>query len=93
MANVKIMDKRKLEELQAKLVLRNGRKLAQQDILDKCVEFSDTHLDQFIVEQVDTPQLTKEKISKILASSIKCETYYTELSDDELLYGKVLDKR
>ena len=55
MANVKPKNKRLLEEFQAKLVLLKGKKISQQEILDKCIEFSEHHLKEFVNEKIDTP--------------------------------------
>jgi hypothetical protein len=86
MANVKLTNKKKLEELQAKLVLQKGRKISQQEILDKCIEFSDIHFQEFTEEQIDIPVLNKEKIDAILANTYRGKTYFKDKTDDELIY-------
>lgn len=87
MANVKLSNKSRLEKLQAKLVLLKGKKVSQQDILDKCIDFTDDHFEQFLSEQMDEPGLNKEKIQLILSNVCDCKTYDNEKTDDELLYG------
>ncbi|TFF89132.1 MAG: hypothetical protein EU549_01665 [Promethearchaeota archaeon] len=86
MANVKLKNKKLLEQLQAKLVLIKGRKISQQEILDKCIEFSDSHLDDFINEKIMPSELTEEKIKSILSNAIDCPVYYQEKTDDEVIY-------
>jgi len=87
MANVKLTKKDLLEKLQAKLTLLKGTKISQQEILDKCIEFSDEHIEDFINEKVIQKPLTSEKMAFILANPIDCPIYFLDKSDDELLYG------
>ena len=88
MANVKLTKKDLLEKLQAKLTILKGTKLSQQEILDKCIEFSDEHLEDFINEKVIRKTLTPEKMKLILANPIDCPLYFLDKSDDDLLYSK-----
>lgn len=87
MANVKLTNKKKLEELQAKFVLQKGKKLSQQEILDKCIEFSDKHFEEFTEELIDQPVNFEDKFDLILKNTYKEKTYFKDKSDDELLYG------
>jgi hypothetical protein len=87
MANVKPKNKRLLEEFQAKLVLLKGKKISQQEILDKCIEFSEHHLKEFVNEKIDTPKLTPERKERIISNSIEVPIYYTDKTDDEIIYG------
>lgn len=88
MANVKLTKKKLLEKLQAKVTLLKGTKISQQEILDKCIEFSDEHLEDFVNEKVIQKTLTPEKMDLILANPIDCSLEFLDKSDDELLYGK-----
>jgi hypothetical protein len=87
MANVKLKNKELLEKLQARLVLLKGKKVSQQEILDKCVEFSENHLEEFIREKIEPPNLTPEKIKLIISNVYDGPVYFQDKSDDELLYG------
>ena len=87
LANVKLSKKDILDEIQAKLVLMH-QKLTQQDILDKCIEFTDRHFNEFVQEQIITPKMTKEKLERIKRSVYKGEILHPERSNDELLYGE-----
>lgn len=87
MANVKLKNKRLLEEFQAKLVLLKGKKISQQEILDKCIEFSEHHLKEFVNEKIDTPKLTPEKRERIISNTIDAPIYYPDKTDDEIIYG------
>ncbi len=87
MANVKLTKKDLLEKLQATLVLKEGKKISQQELLDKCVEFSNAHLEQFILEELQIPPLDPSKIMQILSHAVDDEVLHLEKSDDELIYG------
>jgi hypothetical protein len=87
MANVKLNRKDLLENLQARLILERQLKLTQQELLDKCIEFAVGHIDQFVIEKVARPPLTKEKLEKILSHAIDAELFDLDKSDDELIYG------
>ncbi len=87
MANVKLTNKSLLEKIQAELVLKLGKKISQQDILDKSLEFVYRRLNEFIFENVDTPKITDELIKRIEKNSIDAPLAHPEKSDDELIYG------
>ena len=87
MANVKLTNKSLLERIQAELVLKLGKKISQQDILDKSLEFVYRRLNEFIFENVDTPKITDELIKRIEKNSIDAPLAHPEKSDDELIYG------
>ncbi|MHA1266378.1 MAG: hypothetical protein ACTSRS_14185 [Candidatus Helarchaeota archaeon] len=88
MANVKLNKKKLLEKLQAQLTLLQGKKISQQELLDKCIEFSEEHVEEFINEKLSVPLLTPEKIERILSNPIDCPIYCKDKSDDELIYGR-----
>lgn len=88
MATVKLNKKELLEKLQAKLTLIRGKKISQQEILDKCIEFTEEHLEEFIKEKLKSPTLTQEKIKQILSNPIDCPIFFQDKSDDELIYGE-----
>jgi hypothetical protein len=77
MAVIKISNKNLIDNLQAKLILRLGRKITQQETLDLCVEYANAHFDD-ILQMVDSePILTPEKAEKILKTFEKYnDTYY-----------------
>jgi len=87
MSSVKLNKKSLLEKLQAKITLRLGKKISQQEILDKSIEFAYNRLDEFISENIDTPKITDELIERIIKNSYKGELAFPEKSDDELIYG------
>ncbi len=87
MANVKMMKKDLLEKLQATLILKEGKKISQQELLDKCVEFSNAHLEQFILEELQIPPLDPSKIKQILSHAVDDEVLHPEKTDDDLIYG------
>ncbi|MHA1491365.1 MAG: hypothetical protein ACTSRI_17145 [Promethearchaeota archaeon] len=87
MANVKMNNKSLLEKLQAKITLRIGKKMSQQDILDKSIEFTYNRLDDFIKENIKHPPITDELIKRLKDSAIDAPLAHQDKSDDELLYG------
>ena len=87
MANVKLSEKQVLEKIQAKIVLLKGKKISQQEILDKCILYSDSHFEAFILEEFDSPKLTDDKINQILSTTFKSGYNFPEKLDDELIYS------
>ena len=86
MANVKLSEKRLLEKIQAKLVLLRGKKISQQEILDRCIKFSDHNFEQFIKDEFDSPKITMGLINTIVSNTVQSGYNYPEKSDDELIY-------
>ena len=87
MANVKLNNKSLLEKLQAEITLKLGKKISQQDVLDKSIEFAYDRLDEFILENISHPKLTKELIERIKENAFDAPIEHPEKSDDELIYG------
>lgn len=87
MSSVKINKKSLLEKLQANITLRLGKKISQQEILDKSIEFAYNRLDEFISENLDSPKLTTEIIERIKKNAIDAPLEHPEKSDNELIYG------
>jgi hypothetical protein len=87
MANVKMNNKSLLEKLQAEITLRIGKKMSQQDILDKSVEFTYKRIDDFIKENIKHPSITDELIKRLKDTAIDAPLAHPDKSDDELLYG------
>lgn len=87
MANVKLTKKTLLDKFQARLVIDRGEKITQQELLDKCIEFSHEHYDEFVKEKLSHPALTPELKQQILDMAVDCPVYHPEKSDDELIYG------
>ena len=87
MSSVKLNKKRLLEKLQAEITLRLGKKISQQEILDKGIEYVYNHLDEFILENLDSPKITDELIERVIKNSYDGELAYPDKSDDELIYG------
>ena len=79
--------KRLLEKLQAEITLRLGKKISQQEILDKGIEYVYNHLDDFILENLDSPKITDELIERIINNACDGDLAYPDKSDDELIYG------
>jgi hypothetical protein len=78
--------KKLLEKLQAKITLKLGRKLTQQELLDMCVKFAYNRLYEFISEEFESPKLTKKIIEQIRNDTIEAPLANPKKSDDELIY-------
>ncbi len=87
MVNVKLNNKRLLEKLQAEITLKLGKKMSQQEVLDKSIEFTYNRLNEFFVENIDQPAVTKEFIERLRESASDAPLYHLDKSDDELIYG------
>jgi hypothetical protein len=87
MANVKLNNKSLLEKLQAEITLKLGKKMSQQELLDKSIEFTYNRLDEFFIENIDRPTLTNEFIEKLKKSASDAPLYLADKSDDELIYN------
>ena len=87
MANVKLNTKSLLEKLQAEITLKLGKKMSQQELLDKSIEFTYNRLDEFFIENIDKPTLTNEFIESLKESASDAPLYHLDKSDDELIYN------
>ena len=87
MANVKLNNKSLLEKLQAEITLKLGKKMSQQELLDKSIEFTYNRLDEFFIENIDKPILTNEFIERLKESASDAPLYHLDKSDDELIYN------
>ncbi|MHA1272212.1 MAG: hypothetical protein ACTSQS_02130 [Promethearchaeota archaeon] len=75
-----------LDKLQAEITLKLGKKLTQQEILDRSVDFVYKRLDEFISEEIDHPRLTRDIIERIKKNAIDAPLAHLDKSDDELIY-------
>ncbi len=87
MANVKLNNKSLLEKLQAEITLKLGKKMSQQELLDKSIEFTYNRLDEFFIENIDKPTLTNEFIERLKESASDAPLYHLDKSDDEVIYS------
>ncbi len=87
MANVKLNNKNLLEKLQAEITLKLGKKMSQQEVLDKSIEFVYNRIDEFFIESIDKPEVTKKFIEKLKKSATDAPLYHLDKSEDELIYN------
>lgn len=87
MANVKLNNKSLLEKLQAEITLKLGKKMSQQEVLDKSIEFVYNRIDEFFIESIEKPEVTKEFIEKFKKSASDVPLYHLDKSEDELIYN------
>lgn len=87
MANVKLNNKILLEKLQAEITLKLGKKISQQDLLDKSIEFVYKRIDEFVSEHIAHPLITDKLIKRIKENAIDTPLEHLEKTDDELIYG------
>lgn len=92
MSSVKMSDKDQLERLAAKILLKTGKKFTQQELLSRCVQFSNEKLDEFLSSVVkENRKWTKEEINQLHEKYITdfgegSEKLSTEI--DKILYGE-----
>jgi len=56
-------------------------------LIEKCLIFSNTHIDELVSEKKKVLELTLELKKEILSGAQNCELYYLDKTDDELIYG------
>jgi len=66
MAVIKISNKKLIDNMQAKLILRLGRKITQQETLDLCLKYSTQNFEEILALASSTPMLNPEKAEKII---------------------------
>ena len=94
MSIVKIQNKKVLEQLQAKLTLRLGRKPTQKEILDYCLILANDNFEKLVELVSNMPILSLEKSEQIIEARNKLNNviYNEEASfgsrDDEDIYNE-----
>jgi len=83
---VKLPNRETLDRIIAKLTLRLGRKVSQQEILNACLKISSNHIDELEQYFSNRPQLTKKQVEDILKLPENFD-YISKGSIDEDLYG------
>ncbi|MHA1672060.1 MAG: hypothetical protein ACTSYI_00405 [Promethearchaeota archaeon] len=89
MAVVKLRDKNKLDKLIAKLILRLGRKVSQQDVIDTCIGIAFDHMIELEERFTEKLPLNQNQLNEILGMAENFE-YSTKGSIDEDIYGAIL---
>ncbi|MHA1104214.1 MAG: hypothetical protein ACTSPN_00570 [Promethearchaeota archaeon] len=84
MSIVKIKNKKGLEQLQAKLTLRLGRKPTQQETLDYCLILANQNFEKIIEIAMHLPVLNPDKAQKIIKdrNELMDVPYNSELNFD-----------
>lgn len=93
MAVIKITNKQAIDELQAKLILRLGRKVTQQETIDLCIEYATANFEQILALASNIPMLSPKKAEEIIKKFEKYadspytlnEKYGSEIDQD--IYG------
>ncbi|MHA1229717.1 MAG: hypothetical protein ACTSPQ_03640 [Candidatus Helarchaeota archaeon] len=89
MTIVKIKNKNELDKLVATLILRLGRKVSHQDILEACIKFSNTNIDK--IEEIlrnNNFKIGKNRVKEILSMADDFE-FDNKNSIDEDIYGGI----
>jgi len=73
MSIVKIKNKKGLEQLQAKLTLRLGRKPTQQETLDYCLILANQNFEEIIQIAMNLPILNPKRAQEIIEERNKLE--------------------
>ena len=91
MSIVKIHNKKALEQLQAKLTLRLGRKPTQIEILDYCLILANDNFEKLVELVTNMPILSLEKSEQIIEARNKLKNVnydgkatFTSRDDDDI---------
>ncbi|MHA1673691.1 MAG: hypothetical protein ACTSYI_08680 [Promethearchaeota archaeon] len=88
LANLSFLtEKELLEKIQAKLVLLRGKKISQQEILGRCIRFSNHNFEQFVKEEFNSPKIIGDLIEKVISNTFKSGFHFPDKSEDKLIYG------
>ena len=86
MSIVKLKNKKLLEELQAKITLKIGKRISQQEILDRSLEYFAENLDQFIEDSFPFIEISPKRLKEIRDSASDIN-YHTSGNEDRDIYG------
>ena len=89
MSVVKIQNKKVLEQLQAKLTLRLGRKPTQIEILDYCLILANDNFEKLVELVTNMPVLSLEKSEQIIEARNRLKNL---IYDEEAPFGSRDDK-
>lgn len=89
MSIVKIKNKKALEQLQAKLTLRLGRRPTQIEILDYCLILANDNFEKLVELVANMPVLSLEKSEQIIEARNKLKNV---IYDEEASFGSRDDK-
>ncbi len=89
MSIVKIKNKKALEQLQAKLTLRLGRKSTQIEILDYCLILANDNFEKLVELVSNMPVLSLEKSEQIIEARNKLKNV---IYDEKASFGSRDDK-
>ncbi|MBD3230245.1 MAG: hypothetical protein GF329_18850 [Candidatus Lokiarchaeota archaeon] len=87
MPAVRIKNKKLLEEIQAKLKRKFGRKFSQQEILDRSVEYLYKNLDGFIGVFFPFIEISPQRLKEIINSASDFD-YQTSGNEDLDVYKR-----
>jgi len=87
MITVKMSDeaKKTLEKLQAKITLKTGEKISQQQLLDEIIRLSERNEEQ-LIKQITSPPLGDEEINRLLRIPMDWGVETVEEEIDTALY-------
>lgn len=92
MSSVKIENKEKLERLAAKILLKTGKKITQQELLAKCVQFTDERLEEFLIDFIKENRIWEDKEIKNLEEQFIFDfgegTENLSEQVDDIIYGE-----
>ncbi|MFX1296255.1 MAG: hypothetical protein ACFFD2_15570 [Promethearchaeota archaeon] len=93
MGVIKVSNKKAIDDLQAKLILRLGHKVTQQETLDLCILYASKNFEDILALASSAPMLSPEKAEKIIKTFEKFkDTSYNKKatfprSEDEDIYS------
>ncbi len=66
MVDLEISNKKLIDDIQKKLILRLDRKITQQETLDLCLKYSAKNFEEILALASSTPMLIPERAEKII---------------------------
>ncbi len=88
--SIKINDemKREIEKLEAKILIKQNRKLTQQEILDKLLKFSLKFVDNIFGSLEDSESFEDDYAWKMLEKPLKWGIKDASIEIDKYVYGE-----
>ncbi|MHA1268357.1 MAG: hypothetical protein ACTSPY_01100 [Candidatus Helarchaeota archaeon] len=92
MGDIKVSNKKLIDDLQAKLILHLGRKITQQETLDLCLLYAMRNFEDILALASSTPSLSPEKAKKIIKKFKKFKKFKNTPYDKKAKYPRVDDE-
>jgi hypothetical protein len=75
-----------ITEIRKEIEKKYSKKFTNEEILNKCLKFSKTHIEELVKEKKKFQEPVSVKIKRILSNAQEYQLYDVDKSDDELIY-------